>query len=208
MIVFGAVNKLGVKVIFLLLIIFVLMSNGACAKEISNVKGVAVYLVKDLHSLPRETIKYWERIKFKTLLLPKCISEVEIEKCIDLMQLSKDKKNQKLVLISNYKPKELYGLLDDRTLKEKLSLAVLLRPGKIELHESNLKELSVPIVILVGTTDKRNTILESLFTASMLRDQGSKVWSTWLTPYPANSSGNITITSPQLVVSSSNILGI
>ena len=204
----GAVNTLGVKVIFFLLIIFILISNGVCANEISKVKGTAVYLVKDLHSLPRETIKYWERIKFKTLLLPKCISQVEIEKCIDLMQLSEAKKNQKLVLISNYKPKELYGLLDDRTVKEKLSLVVLLRPGEIEIHESNLNELIVPLVILVGTTDKRNTILESFLTASLLRDQGSKVWSSWLTPYPTNSSGSITITSPQLVVLSSNILGV
>ncbi len=172
----GAVNTLGVKVIFFLLINFILISNGVCANEISKVKGTAVYLVKDLHSLPRETIKYWERIKFKTLLLPKCISQVEIEKCIDLMQLSEAKKNQKLVLISNYKPKELYGLLDDRTVKEKLSLVVLLRPGEIEIHESNLNELIVPLVILVGTTDKRNTILESFLTAYLRRGQGSKVW--------------------------------
>ena len=184
------------------------MLNGVFAKEVSSVKGVAVYIVKDLHSLPRETIKYWQGIKFKSLVLPKCISEEEIEKCISKMQLSKAKENQKLVLITNYKSKELYGLLDNKIVKTKLSLAVLLRPGDIDLHKSNLKELSVPLMILVGTTDKRDTILESLLTASTLRGQGRKVWSTWLTPYPPNSKGNITITSPQLVVLASNILGV
>ena len=184
------------------------MSSSVSAKEIGVVNGVAVYLVKDLHSLPRETIKYWGKIKFKTLVLPNCISEAEIEKCIDIMQLSKAKENQKLVLITNYNSRELYGLLDNKIVKTKLSLAVLLRPGDIDLHTSNLKELSVPLMILVGTTDKRDIILESLLTASSLRDQGSKVWSTWLTPYPPSSNGNITIVSPQLVVLVSNILGI
>ena len=199
---------LGIKVIFFLLVIIVLMPSSVCAKGISNVKGVAVYLVKDLHGLPRETIKYWERIKFKTLVLPKCISETEIEKCIDIMQLSKAKENQKLVLITNYNSKELYGLLDNKIVKTKLSLTVLLRPGDIDLHVSNLTELSSPLVILVGITDERSSILESLLTAYTLRDQGKLVWSTWLTPYPANSSGSITITTPQLVILASNILEI
>ena len=184
------------------------MPNGVCAKEVSNAKGIAVYLVKDLDSLPRETIKYWGRIKFKTLLLPECIAEIEIDKCIGALQLGKIKENQKLVLITNYKSKELFELFADINVNNKLSLVVLFRPGKIDLHESNLKDLSVPLVILVGTTDKRSTILDSLLTAFALKDQGGKVWSTWLTPYPANSSGNIAITTPQLVVLSSNILGL
>ena len=184
------------------------MLNGAWAKEISNVKGVAVYMVKNLNSLPKTTIKYWERIKFKTLLLPKCITKKEIGNCISTLRLGEIKENQKLVLITNYKPEELSELFADIKVKSKLSLVVLFRPGKVELPESNLKDLGIPLVILVGTTDKHSTIIDSLLTASALREQGEGVWSTWLTPYPANSSGNITSASPQVVVLSSNILGL
>jgi hypothetical protein len=181
------------------------------AREMSGATGIAVYLVKNLDALPRETINYWAGINFKTLLLSKCFLSKEIEKCISA-SLYEHQTNfsqyRKLVLVTDIKSREYFNILANLNISKKLSLVIAFRPGKDTLSESKFKNLSVPLVVLVGTTDKRDIILDSMSTASSLRAQGRMVWSTWLTPYPEGSNGKITITSPQVVVLTSNALGI
>jgi len=87
-------------------------------------------------------------------------------------------------------------------------LLISFRPGELDVKKLDVHNLHPPLVILVGTTDDREVIIDSNITAFKLREKGISVWSTWLTPYPSNTNDNISISSPQLSIISSNFLGI
>ncbi|MGH1537353.1 MAG: hypothetical protein ACRBDX_04815 [Gammaproteobacteria bacterium] len=200
---------LQVSLIFLVLF----FCHGAVNSSSDEIKSnVAIYLVKDLVRLSKETNRFWKKSNFKLEFLPDCISSSEnISLCVedklrDVVEGLGPQDN--IILITDLKSQELLEILANKNINEQLSLLVSFRPGDLDVKKLEEHNLHPPLVILAGTTDDREIIASSNKTAFKLREKGLSVWSTWLTPYPRNINGNISISSPQVVIISSSVLSV
>ena len=175
-------------------------------------KGVAIYLVKDMKMLSKETNRYWGKINFKSETLSDCLLFLgEISICVEnglRRVVEKLDPQDNIVLITDLKSEALLEIFGNKKISEQLSLLISFRPGRLDVKKLDVHNLHPPLVVLVGTTDDRAVIINSNKTAFKLKEKGLSVWSTWLSPYPRNANGNISISSPQLAVISSTVLGI
>jgi len=198
------------RVSLVFVILFVVQGVAISSSDKTN-NSVAIYLAKDLDMLSKETNRYWENIKFKTESLSDCLlNSGNISICVEnglRKVVERLGPQDNIILITDLKSEELLGIFDNKNISEQLSLLISFRPGELDVKKLDVHNLHLPLVILVGTTDDREVILSSNRTAFRLREKGLSVWSTWLTPYPRNANGNISISSPQLAVISTNILG-
>lgn len=199
------------RISLVFLILFVV--QGAVNSSSDNTEnGVAIYLTKDMEKLSKVTNRYWKKLNFKSETLSDCLLfSVNLSTCVEnrlRKAVERLGPQDNIILITDLKSEALLEIFGNKNVSKQLSLLISFRPGELDVNKLDVHNLHPPLVILVGATDDREVIIGSNKTAFKLREKGLSVWSTWLTPYPRNTNGNISISSPQLTVISSNVLGI
>ena len=164
---------LRISLIFLILFADQGMTNSSLGK---SKNGVAIYLVKDMGMLSKETNRYWKKINFKSETLSDCLLfSGNISICVEngLREVVERLGPQdNVILITDLKSEELLEIFGNKNISEQLSLLISFRPGELDVKKLDVHNLHPPLVILVGTTDDREVIIDSNITAFKLREKG------------------------------------